>query len=206
VSRRLGRGFFARPALEVAPELLNKVLVGPDGRAARIIEVEAYRGGDDPGSHAFRGPTPRTEVMFGPPGRLYVYFSYGMHWCANVVVERNGVAGAVLLRAATPLRGLHQMRVERGSAARRSRDLCSGPAKLCQAMGIDGTHDGADLVVADHGISIRADNSAPPADVVQTTRVGLTKGAGSPWRWYVDGVPDVSVPGVSVPAGTVEDG
>jgi len=137
--------------------------------------------------------------MFGAPGRLYVYFSYGMHWCANVVVELNGVAGAVLLRAATPLRGVGRMGEARGSAAGRSRDLGSGPAKVCQAMGIDGTHDGADLVTADRGISIRDDHSASPRGPVQTTRIGLSKGAESPWRWYVDGVPDVSVK-----AGTVE--
>ena len=193
MSCRLRRGFYARSALDVAPELLNKVLLGPDGRAARIVEVEAYCGSDDPGSHAFRGSTPRTEVMFGSPGRLYVYFTYGMHWCANVVVESRGVAGAVLLRAATPLMGVERMHRARGSAARRPRDLCSGPAKLCQALGLDGTHDGADLVTADRGVSIHDDHTAPPSDPVQTVRVGLSKGVESPWRWYVDDVVDVSV-------------
>ncbi len=192
MTRRLGRGFFARPALEVAPELLNKVLLGPDGRAGRIVEVEAYCGADDPGSHAFRGLTARTEVMFGPPGVLYVYFSYGMHWCANVVVESDGVAGAVLLRAVTPLRGHDKMRQARGAAARRPRDLCSGPAKLCQAFGLDGAHDGADLVSADRRVSIRDDETPIPVDPVQTTRVGLSRGRELPWRWYVDGVVDVS--------------
>lgn len=192
MTRRLGRGFFARPALDVAPELLNKVLVGPGGRAGRIVEVEAYCGADDPGSHAFSGRTPRTEVMFGSPGVLYVYFSYGMHWCANVVVESDGVAGAVLLRAATPLRGHDKMRLARGEAARRPRDLCSGPAKLCQAFGLDGSHDGADLVTADRGVSIRDDETPVPVDPAQATRVGLSKGQDLPWRWYVDGVVDVS--------------
>ncbi len=191
MSRRLGRRFFARPALEVAPELVNKILVTPVGRA-RIVEVEAYCGSEDPGSHAFRGVTPRTEVMFGRPGHLYVYFSYGMHWCANVVVERDGVAGAVLLRAATPLQGMDAM-YERRTKARRDRDLCSGPAKLCQAMGIDGVHDGSDLVVADRGISIRDDGTPPPSGIVQTTRVGLSRGTDLPWRWYVEESPDVSV-------------
>ena len=130
---RLDRDFYARNALEVAPDLLNKVLVSPDGRAGRIVEVEAYRGADDPGSHGFRGRTRRNSTMFGPPGRLYVYFTYGMHWCANVVVETEGVAAAVLLRALTPLEGLNAMYAARSRAARRDRDLCSGPAKLTQA-------------------------------------------------------------------------
>jgi DNA-3-methyladenine glycosylase len=189
-SRRLRRPFYGRDPLVVAPELLNKVLVHGD-RAARIVEVEAYRGADDPGSHAFRGETPRTRVMFGPAGHLYVYFTYGMHWCANAVCGPPGQASAVLLRAAAPLEGLEAMRALR-PAARRERDLCSGPAKLCQAFGLDGAHDGADLVTADRGVTIVDDGTPPPRKPGVSTRVGLTAGAEHPWRWYVLDDPNVS--------------
>lgn len=190
---RLGRQFYARPVTEVAQDLLNKVLVGPSGRAGRIVEVEAYGGGDDPGSHAFRGLTPRTEVMFGPPGRLYVYFTYGMHWCANAVAETDGAAGAVLLRALTPLEGLEAMRAARGPAAARDRDLCSGPAKLTQALGIDGAFNGADLTTGSD-VTIVSDGIEPPARPVRTTRIGLSAGADRRWRWYVPNTADVSRP------------
>ena len=188
----LDRDFYARGALEVAPELLNKMLVAPDGRAGRIVEVEAYRGADDPGSHGFRGKTKRNAAMFGPPGRLYVYFTYGMHWCANVVAETDGVASAVLLRALTPLEGLDAMYAARGPAARRDRDLCSGPAKLTQALGIDGTFDGADLVTGDRRVTIVDDGQPPPPAPAVTARIGLTNGADLPWRFHVEGTPDVS--------------
>ena len=191
-SKRLDRDFYARHALEVAPELLNKVLVAPDGRAGRIVEVEAYRGADDPGSHGFRGMTKRNATMFGPPGHLYVYFTYGMHWCANVVAETGGVAAAVLLRALTPLEDLEAMYAARGPAARRDRDLCSGPAKLTQALGIDGGLDGADLVSGDHGVTIVNDGRPPPVAPAVTTRIGLTNGAEVPWRFCVAGAADVS--------------
>ena len=188
----LDRDFYARGALEVAPELLNKMLVAPDGRAGRIVEVEAYRGADDPGSHGFRGKTKRNAAMFGPPGRLYVYFTYGMHWCANVVAETDGVASAVLLRALTPLEGLDAMYAARGPAARRDRDLCSGPAKLTQALGIDGAFDGADLVTGDRRVTIVDDGQPPPPAPAVTARIGLTNGADLPWRFHVEGTPDVS--------------
>ena len=190
----LDRDFYARSALEVAPDLLNKVLVAPDGRAGRIVEVEAYRGADDPGSHGFRGRTKRNATMFGPPGHLYVYFTYGMHWCANVVAETDGVAAAVLLRALEPLEGLDAMYSARGSAARGDRDLCSGPAKLTQALGIDGDLDGADLVSGDRGVTIVDDGQPPQRVSVVTTRIGLTNGTDLPWRFYVDGVSHVSHP------------
>ena len=189
--RRLERGFYARSALDVAPDLLNKVLVAADGRAGRIVEVEAYRGEDDPGSHGFRGPTKRNATMFGPPGHLYVYFTYGMHWCVNVVAETDGVAAAVLLRALTPLEGLEAMYAARGPAARTERDLCSGPAKLTQALGIDGALDGADLVSGDRGVTIVDDDQPPPTPAV-TTRIGLTRGAELPWRFYIEGTADIS--------------
>lgn len=188
--RRLRRAFYARDPRVVAPELLGKVLVH-DGRAARIVEVEAYCGPDDPGSHAYRGETPRTAVMFGPAGHLYVYFTYGMHWCANAVCGPVGEAGAVLIRAAAPIEGLDAMRAAR-PAARRVLDLCSGPAKLCQAFGLDRAHDGADLVRADRGVTIVDDGTAPPAQPGVSTRIGLSAGAEHPWRWYVPGDPNVS--------------
>jgi len=179
--RRLGRRFYARDPREVAPELLGKLLVRGD-RAARIVEVEAYCGAEDPGSHAYRGRTKRNATMFGPPGRLYVYFTYGMHWCANAVCGREGEGVAVLLRAAEPITGIEEMRGLR-PAARRDRDLLSGPARLCQAFGLDGTFDGADLVTADRGVAIAEDGVAPPAVPAVTTRIGLSVGTDLPWRW-----------------------
>jgi DNA-3-methyladenine glycosylase len=184
------RSFYRRDPRDVAPELLNKVLVHGD-RAGRIVEVEAYCGSEDPGAHSYRGMSARTRVMFGPPGGLYVYFTYGMHWCANAVCGDEGVGLAVLLRALAPLTGLDEMRAAR-PAARRDRDLCSGPAKLCQAFGIDRAFDGSDLVTGDRGVTIVDDGVAPPTDPVQTTRIGLSAGAEHPWRWYVAGDPNVS--------------
>jgi DNA-3-methyladenine glycosylase len=177
----------------VAPELLGKVLRrGP--LSARIVEVEAYCGSEDPGSHAYRGPTPRNATMFGPAGGLYVYFTYGMHWCANAVCGDEGEGVAVLLRAAEPLTGLDVMR-ERRPAARTDRDLCRGPARLCQAFGLDRSHDGADLPTADRGVTIVDDGTLPPAAPTVTTRIGLTAGADRPWRWCVPGHPHLSKPG-----------
>ncbi|GJM37773.1 MAG: putative 3-methyladenine DNA glycosylase [Acidimicrobiales bacterium] len=192
MSRRVGRRFFERPALEVAPDLLNKVLVAP-GVAGRIVETEAYQGADDPGSHAYRGVTPRTEVMFGPPGHLYVYFTYGMHWCANVVTDRAGTPGAVLIRAVVPIRGIEAMRLRR-SRARRDVDLANGPAKVAQAFAIDGTHDGIDLTGAHLGVSIRDDGTAPPAIPAVGVRIGLSKGQDLPWRFAVPDCAEVSRP------------
>jgi DNA-3-methyladenine glycosylase len=130
--------------------------------------------------------------MFGPPGGLYVYFTYGMHWCANAVCGEEGEGVAVLLRALAPLEGVDAMFAAR-PAARRERDLCSGPAKLCQALGLDGGTDGADLVTGDRGVTVVDDGTPPPAAPVQTTRIGLTAGAQHPWRWYDPDDPHVSV-------------
>lgn len=187
----LPRDFYARDSRVVAPELLNKVLVHA-GRAARIVEVEAYAGGEDPGSHAFRGQTRRNAVMFGPPGHLYVYFTYGMHWCANAVCGEEGWASAVLLRAGAPLAGVDEMYLARPKA-RRERDLCSGPAKLCQALGLDGGHDGDDLV-GGGGAVLLDDGTPPPRAPGVSTRIGLSAGQEHPWRWYVAGDPNVSGP------------
>lgn len=193
----VGANFYRRDPRVVAPELLGKLLVrvGGDGppRAGRIVEVEAYCGEADPGSHAYRGMTRRNRTMFGPPGGLYVYFTYGMHWCANVVCGDEGEGVAVLLRALAPARGVDVMRAAR-PAARRDRDLCSGPAKLCQALGLDGSFDGADLVGADRGVWVGNDGVPPPSRPFQTTRIGLSAGAEHPWRWCVPGDPHVSGP------------
>ncbi|MGH8995965.1 MAG: DNA-3-methyladenine glycosylase, partial [Acidimicrobiales bacterium] len=169
---------------------LNTLLVRGD-RIVRIVEVEAYRGAEDPASHAYRGPTKRNATMFGPAGRLYVYFTYGMHWCANVVCRPEGVAGAVLLRAAAPVVGLETMRAVR-PAARRDRDLCSGPAKLCQALGVTGELDGADLLGAGGPISLCTDGMAPPESPAVGPRVGISVAAEQPWRFWVSGDPNVS--------------
>jgi DNA-3-methyladenine glycosylase len=194
---RLTRAFYDRDPRELAPALLNKVLVSTESGtrlAARIVEVEAYCGSADPASHAFRGRTERNATMFGRPGRLYVYFVYGMHWCANVVADAPaGDAGAVLLRAATPIAGLDLMRARR-PAARRDRELCAGPARLASAFAIDRAHDGIDLVRGP--IGIHDDGTAPPARPSRTVRVGLRPGRGDQerWRWYVPGVAEVSGP------------
>ncbi len=188
----LGAGFFEGDALEVAPKLLNKLLVR-GGLVGRIVEVEAYRGSEDPASHAYRGMTPRNATMFGPAGRLYVYFTYGMHWCANVVCRPEGIAQAVLLRAAAPLAGTEAMQAARGSA-RRQRDLASGPARLCQAFGITGADDGADLVAVDRGIYIADDGVPPPDHPGVSGRVGIRDGVDLPWRWWVPGDENVSRP------------
>jgi DNA-3-methyladenine glycosylase len=195
--RTLPRAFYAREALELAPALLNKLLVrrAPDGSrlAARIVEVEAYLGSEDAGSHAYRGMTPRTEVMFGPPGHLYVYFTYGQHWCANVVGAKDGDAAAVLLRAAAPVEGIDVMRARR-LKARRDRELLGGPARLCQAFAITGADNGNDLVRGP--IRILDDGVAPPAAPGVSVRIGLTPGRGDehPWRFVVPGDPNLSRP------------
>lgn len=175
---RLGRDFYARDALDVAPDLLNKLLV-VDGSSGRIVEVEAYRR-DDPASHSFRGRTARTASMFGPGGLLYVYFTYGMHHCANVVTGPDGDGQAVLLRAVVPVDGIDALRARRpGHPDRR---LADGPGKLCQAFGLDRRHDGLDLTsdptvfIADDGV---------PAQGSTTPRIGIRHGTDRPWRWLV---------------------
>lgn len=192
-SRRLGRGFFSGSSVDVAPRLLNKLLVTADGRAGRIVEVEAYRGEHDPASHAYRGRTPRNLVMFGPPGHLYVYFSYGVHWCANVVCGPEGEAQAVLLRALDPVAGADLMRAARWSKQKRQvdRDLCRGPGRLCQALGIDRALDGADLVEGE-ALWLASDGCEPPAAPASGPRVGISVAVDVPWRYWVPGHPGVS--------------
>ena len=188
--RLVPRSFYSRAPDVVARELLNKVLIGPNG-SGRIVEVEAYDGARDPASHAYRGLTPRNAVMFGRPGHLYVYFTYGMHWCANAVCRDEGDAAAVLLRALAPIDGLELMRSAR-ARARRDRDLCSGPAKLCQALGIGPAHNGVDLTRRASAVHILDDGTAPPESPRVSTRVGLTVGVDQLWRWYVAADDNVS--------------
>ena len=181
-----------RPVLEVAPTLLGAQLAA-GGVTVRVTEVEAYAGESDPGSHAFRGRTPRTEVMFGPAGRAYVYFTYGMHWCLNVVTGPDGEAGAVLLRAGEVLDGLDAARQRRPGVP--DRDLCRGPARLCRTLAVTGEYAGADLL--DRGSPLRL--LAPPTDpdrrLVRTgPRVGVAgAGAEPPWRFWLADEPTVSV-------------
>jgi DNA-3-methyladenine glycosylase len=190
--RRLPRSFFARPATEVAPELLGRVLARrlEDGRVlrGRIVEAEAYEPGD-PASHGSRRRTAFNDAMFGPPGRLYVYFTYGNHWMANVVTRRDGEPSAVLLRALEPLEGLDDMRRRRGRE--RPTELCAGPGRLCQAMGIDRELNMDDLV---RGSRVWLEPGSPVAhgDVARGIRVGVSVGVEREWRFWVRDHPHVS--------------
>jgi len=202
------RADLERGPLAVAPWLLNKLLVR-GGRAGRIVEVEAYHGANDAASHAYRGPTPRTAVMFGPPGHLYVYFTYGMHWCANVVCGPDGEAAAVLIRALAPVGGLEEMRVARPKA-RLERDLCNGPAKLCQALGITGSDNGTDLLAAgrpggrrrpgsgtppaEAPVRLVDDGTPPPGRPARGPRIGIREATERPWRYWVPASPYTSRP------------
>ncbi|HEX6230590.1 MAG TPA: DNA-3-methyladenine glycosylase [Actinomycetota bacterium] len=192
LGRPLPRSFSARPSTVVAPDLLGRVLVREldDGTllAARLVEVEAYQE-RDPASHSFRGSTPRNAVMFGEPGHLYVYFTYGMHFCCNVVTGRDGEGSAVLLRAAEPLLGLSVMADRRGVDGPRL--LCSGPARLAQAFGIDRSDDGADLVRGP-ALSLRSGEPVPAEAVARSTRVGVSVGVERRWRFFVRDSPFVS--------------
>jgi DNA-3-methyladenine glycosylase len=204
-SRPVRRADLGSSPLTVAPWLLNKVLMR-GGRVGRIVEVEAYHGANDAASHAYRGLTPRTAVMFGPAGFLYVYFTYGMHWCANVVCGPDGEAAAALIRALEPLHGLEQMREVR-PAARRDRDLCNGPAKLCQALGISGADNGTDLLAAEtetgrrrggdragrtDPVRLLDDGTPPPKRPGRGRRIGIKEATDKRWRYWVPGSPYVS--------------
>jgi DNA-3-methyladenine glycosylase len=196
--RRLTKKFYERDALAVARDLVGCVLVHdePEGLTAiRLVEVEAYRGEMDAGSHGYRGMTPRTRTMFGPPGRLYVYFTYGMHWCANVVCDREGICEAVLLRAGQPVEGTDLMFARRPGIVN-DRLLAAGPARLTQAMGIGREHDGASLLRSGE-FWVYEDaqtNDLRRAEIAETVRVGLAAGRGDelPWRFVVPGHPYAS--------------
>jgi DNA-3-methyladenine glycosylase len=181
--RPLPRSFYARSSPEVARDLIGRLLVRRLSAVTlmgRIVECEAYQE-DDPASHSFRGVTNRTEVMFGPAGRLYVYFTYGMHFCMNVVTGREGEGSAVLLRAVEPLEGLEWMRHRRGVADPRL--LCSGPARLTQAYGIGRADNGMDLLAA-RDLFVARGRPIPEDGVGVGPRVGITAATERPWRFY----------------------
>jgi DNA-3-methyladenine glycosylase len=175
----------AGPVLDVAPRLLNAVLRHGEV-AVRLTEVEAYDGANDPGSHAYRGRTPRNAVMFGPPGHLYCYFSYGMHVCSNVVCGPEGTASAVLLRAGEVVDGLDVARERRAGA--KDRDLARGPALLCRTLGIRLDHGGTDLSAGPVTLAL----GEPASDVTTGPRVGLRGAPDRPWRFWITGDPTVS--------------
>ncbi|HEY8618626.1 MAG TPA: DNA-3-methyladenine glycosylase [Dermatophilaceae bacterium] len=195
---RLTRAFFARPVLDVAPELLG-CHISHAGVTLRLTEVEAYDGSNDPGSHAFRGPTPRTRVMFGEPGGLYVYFTYGMHWCANLVCGSAGAASAVLMRAGEVVEGLELARTRRPRSS--DRDLARGPARLAMALAVGRDQNGMDTCATDSVFVVRTglrdpSSASTNAGVRTGPRVGVSGRGGDeaayPWRFWLQGEATVS--------------
>jgi DNA-3-methyladenine glycosylase len=176
---KLRRGFFDRPVLEAAPELIGATLL-VNGTGGRIVEVEAYHH-TDPAAHSYNGQTDRNAVMFGPPGYAYVYRSYGIHWCLNFVCEPAGSASAVLIRALEPMAGIAAMRRRRGLPDERA--LCSGPGKLCEALGVTHRHNG--LPLDRPPFELRARQEAP--DIAIGPRIGITKAIEHPWRFGLKG-------------------
>jgi DNA-3-methyladenine glycosylase len=202
-SELLPRAFFDRPATQVAPDLLGCVFwsAGSSGRVAvRLVEVEAYEGEADPASHAYRGQTARNAVMFGPPGHAYVYFTYGMHYCVNLVCGPGGRPSAVLLRAGQVIEGIELAMARRPTGTtrpgrQRERDLARGPARLCQALGIDRSLDGTDACVPRSrlGIGPAAGGASPgPVDIRTGPRVGISRAADWPLRFWLAGDSHVS--------------
>jgi DNA-3-methyladenine glycosylase len=181
----------AGDAVEVAPRLLGCLLIREleDGTriSGRIVETEAYHQ-SDAASHSYKGKTPRTEIMFGPPGFVYVYFTYGMHYCVNVVTGPEGEGSAVLIRAIEPVEGIERMRANRGGLE--TIQLTNGPAKLCQALQIDKQLNGHDLHTLP--LQLRVQPPIDASEIVTTTRIGITKDAHRPWRFYVAGNPFIS--------------
>ena len=190
----LKRPFYERDTVRVARELLGKVLVRRLGATLLegvIVEVEAYRGYDDPASHAYRGPTRRNQVMFGQPGHAYVYFTYGMHYCLNVTTEPAGQPGAVLIRAAQPVNGIERMKKERRTE--RIKDLANGPAKLTRAFAVTRALNGHDLTLGAE-LFIAENDKPEPLEIVSTRRIGIRVGLDRPWRFLIKGNPFVSRP------------
>ncbi|WP_439660535.1 DNA-3-methyladenine glycosylase [Lentzea sp. HUAS TT2] len=176
-----------REELAIDPVDASRLLLGSfleaGGVRVRIVEVEAYRGGDDPASHCYRGMTPRNEVMFGPAGFLYVYFVYGMHFCANVVTLIDGVPGAVLLRAGEVVDG-EDIAFSRRPASRSAAELAKGPARLCKVLGLDRSQNGVDLTSADSPVRLYA--GEPATEVFAGPRVGVAVAMDVPWRFWID--------------------
>jgi DNA-3-methyladenine glycosylase len=192
---KLPRSFYLRPTLTVAKDLLGKHLVRKSGRTllvGKIVEVEAYLGDRDPASHAYRGKTKRNEVMFRTGGHLYVYFTYGMHYCANVVTGKEGTGHAVLIRAIEPVSGLAAMRKNRKPPAGGTQQfgMTNGPAKLCQALGIERIDNGTDLLGDDIFLARRTPSS--PLTIGRSPRIGITKARHHPWRFFLKGNPWIS--------------
>jgi DNA-3-methyladenine glycosylase len=186
MSKRLTRSFFSRSVHEVAPDLIGAVLL-VNGVGGRLVEVEAYHH-TDPAAHSYIGPTERNAVMFGPPGYAYVYRSYGIHWCLNLVCEPAGSASAVLIRAIEPTEGLAVMRRRRGLAEVRL--LCSGPGRLCEALGVTHAHNGLALTAAPFAIFARQGDE----EVIAGPRIGLNKAVDKPWRYGLKGSRFLSKP------------
>ena len=191
----LTREELAVDVLTVAPRLLGTELVSetPDGEVrVRVVEVEAYRGADDPGSHCYRGRTARNAVMWGPAGHLYVYFVYGMHFCANVVCLTEGVAGAVLLRAGEVLSDPGAAHARRPTARGRDADLARGPARLCTLLGIGREHNGVDVLASASPVRLERGTAVPDAAISRGPRVGVAAGQLRPWRFWLTGSPAVT--------------
>jgi len=198
----LPAAFFDRPVLDVARDLLGATIEHRSDAgcvAVRLTEVEAYDGRNDPGSHAFRGPTRRNAVMFGPPGRVYVYFTYGMHFCMNLVCGPPGTASAVLLRAGEVVAG-RDLAAARRTTSRADRDLARGPARLTLALGVQREHNGSDATDAGSPLVVRAPIGGTAAHVRSGPRVGVAgDGAGRPWRFWLEGEPTVSAYRPAIP-------
>lgn len=186
----LDRAALADDVLPAARRLLGCELAAetPQGEVRlRLVEVEAYRGADDPGSHCYRGKTPRNAVMWGPAGHLYVYFVYGMHFCANIVCLQDGVAGAVLVRAGEVLSDVGAAHARRPTARGRDAELAKGPARLCALLGLGREHNGVDVLSPSSPVRLSAGSPVPDADVRTGPRVGVAAGQERPWRFWVAG-------------------
>jgi len=189
--RLLSRDFYSRDTVRVAKNLLGKRLVRVRGRtrmAGRIVEAEAYRGSDDPASHAYRGKTPRNTPMFGEPGHAYIYFTYGNHYCLNITTQRSGIAGAVLIRALQPLEGIRTMKRLRSLVP--ESELTNGPGKLTKALGIDKSLNEVDMTK--WGPLFVEDTEYDGFEIARSSRIGIKEGLDRKWRFYVVGSKCVS--------------